>query len=354
MIKESQLFKLIIDRELENKIRFLCTKSPNLEWSGVLFYDVIGGTFDKDLVLKAVDLLPMNQGSGAETSYIETPDIIEYQMEKDLLNCKKGLIHSHHTMQTFFSGTDMSTLEKEGSETVHFLSLIINNAGIYNAAFTRKIKRKMNIVEEITTFGNKTSEVKKKKEDVVVSYINAEISIEKEESPYEDLWKGLIEKTKAQKDKELKERQLLEESIKNLPLNQKNFNVKNYLPNNSTFQYNLFDNIPQNKQPLKENYNIILGKIITLNLLFNDKGTTLKALSLYYFKQIKSRFDDEDYELIISSFIETVLDSCSEEYEVVCKKLIEIIDKELSSISEYSEYIELIKLNLSLWIQQEN
>ena len=47
---------------------------------------------------------------------------------------------SHNTMATFFSGTDTSTLQSEGTEQNHFVSLIINNEGTYTAAITRKVK----------------------------------------------------------------------------------------------------------------------------------------------------------------------------------------------------------------------
>ena len=46
---------------------------------------------------------------------------------------------------TFFSGTDQSTLQEEGAERNHFVSLIVNNAGNYTAAITRKIKYKKSI-----------------------------------------------------------------------------------------------------------------------------------------------------------------------------------------------------------------
>jgi hypothetical protein len=43
---------------------------------------------------------------------------------------------------TFFSGTDIATLKEEGADRNHFVSLIVNNAGTYTAAITRKIKYK--------------------------------------------------------------------------------------------------------------------------------------------------------------------------------------------------------------------
>lgn len=45
----------------------------------------------------------------------------------------------------FFSGTDTSTLQKEGADTNCFVSLIVNNAGDYCAAVTRKIQVKSEV-----------------------------------------------------------------------------------------------------------------------------------------------------------------------------------------------------------------
>lgn len=50
-------------------------------------------------------------------------------------------------MATFFSGTDTSTLQLEGNDMNHFVSLIVNNAGKYTAAITRKIKKVKTIIE---------------------------------------------------------------------------------------------------------------------------------------------------------------------------------------------------------------
>lgn len=47
---------------------------------------------------------------------------------------------------TFFSGTDTSTLRSEGNDQNCFVSLIVNNAGTYCAAITRKVQEKKTIV----------------------------------------------------------------------------------------------------------------------------------------------------------------------------------------------------------------
>lgn len=51
---------------------------------------------------------------------------------------------------TFFSGTDTSTLKEEGRDRNNFVSLIVNNAGTYTAAITRRIKSKQ--IKEFTTY----------------------------------------------------------------------------------------------------------------------------------------------------------------------------------------------------------
>lgn len=43
---------------------------------------------------------------------------------------------------TFFSGTDTTTLKEEGRDRNNFVSLIVNNAGNYTAAITRRVKSK--------------------------------------------------------------------------------------------------------------------------------------------------------------------------------------------------------------------
>lgn len=62
-------------------------------------------------------------------------------------------ILSHHSMSTFFSGTDINTLREEGDERNCFVSLIVNNAGTYSAAITRKIQAK----HEVTVRNQGTS-----------------------------------------------------------------------------------------------------------------------------------------------------------------------------------------------------
>lgn len=57
-------------------------------------------------------------------------------------------------MAAFFSGTDTSTLQKEGNDTNCFVSLIVNTEGTYCAAITRKVtlKREITVVDKGSSY----------------------------------------------------------------------------------------------------------------------------------------------------------------------------------------------------------
>ena len=143
-------YKLIIPAEVERKIRFACQKVWNTEWSGTLFFTHEGSFKNNDLVIRCVDIYIMDIGTQAYTEFDMNPDVISYMTENpELLDCQMGLIHSHNNMSTFFSGTDTATLKEEGRDRNNFVSLIVNNAGSYTAAITRRIKSKQ-VVESVS------------------------------------------------------------------------------------------------------------------------------------------------------------------------------------------------------------
>ena len=59
---------------------------------------------------------------------------------------------------TFFSGTDVKTLQEEGEDRNTFVSLIVNNAGTYTAAVTRRIESTNKVVSNFSysLFGEET------------------------------------------------------------------------------------------------------------------------------------------------------------------------------------------------------
>lgn len=152
LIKQKQSYNIVIPKEVEEKIRHLCSVVHEVEWSGVLFYKKEGSFENNDLKITCVDIFPMDIGSGGFTDFDDTPDIAAYRCEhSELLDegIYEGLIHSHDVMKAFFSCVDTNTLLEEGTDRNHFVSLIVNNAGNYVAAVTRRIKQEVHAVAHI-------------------------------------------------------------------------------------------------------------------------------------------------------------------------------------------------------------
>lgn len=181
-------YKIIIPTEVERKIRFVCQKVWDTEWSGTLFFTHEGSFENNDLVIRCVDIYIMDIGTKTYTEFDMNPDVIAYMCENpELLDCQVGLIHSHNNMSTFFSKTDTATLEEEGRDRNNFVSLIVNNAGTYTAAITRKVKRYSQIKDMLVYefFGDgEIQDTKEYTEDGVEEIEWFYLKIEKEDENY--------------------------------------------------------------------------------------------------------------------------------------------------------------------------
>lgn len=181
-------YKMVIPEGVERKIREWCNLCPTVEWSGTLFYKATGSMENNDLIIEVIDFYVSDVGSAAYTEYDVKPEVVTYVCDHELFDCKTGLIHSHNQMNTFFSGTDNDTLVSEGSDTPHFVSLIVNNAGVYTAAITRRVCEKSYGEKEISypTFDNNTtlSNIKEKysTEETFIEAFPLDITIEGDNS----------------------------------------------------------------------------------------------------------------------------------------------------------------------------
>jgi hypothetical protein len=96
------------------------------------------------------------------------------------------------TQMTFFSGTDINTLQEEGNDRNHFLSIIVNNAGIYTANITRKVTSKSKGKNTIhyNTFNNETVDaeiVDFEREESFIEYYPLDITVEEVNIPKSEL-----------------------------------------------------------------------------------------------------------------------------------------------------------------------
>lgn len=206
LVLKTQKYKMFIPKEVEKKIRLLLENIRNIEWSGVLFYDVEGSFEDNSLKVICKDILPMDIGNATYTEWNMNADVVSYIVDHpELVGSYQGLVHSHHTMNTFFSNTDTSTLKEEGSDVNHFVSLIVNNAGTYNAAITRKVDIK-NDVYSVYTYKSFEDIAVEGKSDYTecktcIEYFYLDIEVEKSENNNSELF-DRISKLKESKRKE--------------------------------------------------------------------------------------------------------------------------------------------------------
>lgn len=189
---ESIRFNLIIPENVNKKIKYLLGRFPNTEWSGTLFYDIEGNY--EDIFTATVKCFKLQDiGTAGFTSFQEDPELAGFMVDNDLLTCKRGLIHSHHTMDTFFSGTDIETLNKEAHNYNHFLSLIVNTAQKYSARMSSLKHEEVLFNGSISTYsfdGTRVVEEFKnqRKENKVVQIIVGKVEIETPPSEvFEDL-----------------------------------------------------------------------------------------------------------------------------------------------------------------------
>ena len=113
-----------------DKIKYLCNKIANVEWSGPLFYSIKGDiSKPKTFQIILEDILPLDMGTKGYTEYNLDNRFIDYLMNKEeRMDWNIGHIHSHGTFGVFFSGTDMSELNDNCGGHNFYLSLIVNNA----------------------------------------------------------------------------------------------------------------------------------------------------------------------------------------------------------------------------------
>lgn len=195
LIKQSATYKMVVPRKVEEKIRYLCRKFPTLEWSGVLFTRHSGNFEDGTLEIHCEDIYPMDLGSPGFTQFKMDETVSAYIAENiELFDCDVQLIHSHNQMQAFFSGQDQATLKEEGNDRNCFVSLIVNNAGTYCAAVTRKLQltKKVTIQTSGISYeffgeGKKaltgsTSPVENTSEETVIQYFMLDVIVEKVEN----------------------------------------------------------------------------------------------------------------------------------------------------------------------------
>lgn len=135
MIQIGKIGKIIISSNIKNQIDYYHKQIQGKEWSGILFFKQTGGKIEdlKDLEFLATNVYLMDIGSETFTKYNMDKEIVKaYDLiGDDDLESLTGMIHSHHNMQAFFSGTDIQELKDNANSYFFYISLIVNTSDKY-------------------------------------------------------------------------------------------------------------------------------------------------------------------------------------------------------------------------------
>jgi hypothetical protein len=124
--------KLRLSRAIQSKIQYFNSRFPSKEWSGPAWYGVKANENGFPLEFSLNHFHPLDLGHGTATEW-EAKDLAKvlkttYDSYPKLKKCFLGLVHSHHTMGAFFSGTDSSTLREMAPDSGFYCSLVVATA----------------------------------------------------------------------------------------------------------------------------------------------------------------------------------------------------------------------------------
>lgn len=234
---------------------------------------------------------------------------------------------------TFFSGTDTATLQSEGSDMNHFVSLIVNNAGKYTAGVTRKVKLKQTVNEEFTyptwgderVSGNRVFTVEKE----YIQWFNLDIEIEGVNNDFEEEMLARIKEIRTNKANSNKKSYEIREGI---PSRYGNYPIDSYgSPKGQTVpagpantapikrevkQPTLFDNTNEEFMIDYEKFKLsdeivdwVVKQTITCSVIIpNSSNIDIEKWARSMDSLYKKRFTDKkEFETFASNFVDFVV-----------------------------------------------
>lgn len=185
IIKLESKATLKVTREFNSLVQYLCSRISDVEWSGVLFFESSGEVNSEEgVTITPVDIYPMDIGSSAYTEYDFSEEVFDYyEHHAERFGMKYGHIHSHNSMGTWFSGTDVQELVDNCVNHSFYVSLIVNNKNDMVARIAIPGKRKVSS-DSVYSFSGILGTIlnipkKSDTEEDVMYYI--EMDIEREE-----------------------------------------------------------------------------------------------------------------------------------------------------------------------------
>lgn len=366
LIKRDSTYTLTIPQDVERKIRFLCNKIHDTEWSGILFFDYKGSFENNDLEIICKDIYLMDVGVSSYTEFDMNPDVISYMAQnQELLDCQCALIHSHCTFKTFFSSTDLSTLKEEGIDRNNFVSLIVNNEGTYTAAITRKIKSKKEYISYEFFGEGEKHDIIDNNEEITIEYYYLNIIKEGETIEFNDIEERIkeikknkttsrvIQNNNAKFYPQYNQRDLFGD-YKPIEINEANYTEEDSYLNKEEILLNK-ENIPYDTLKVDNNvlksllYQIITGSIIVTNKSNIDLDKWVNNMSKLY----SNRFgNDKEGFSTFSYWADTYTEYLTMYIEDENLRALGYDNTEIGAIYSYKLITELEKLTSNIYIKE--
>jgi hypothetical protein len=196
---------LKISKRLQKIIDYLHYKIGSVEWSGVLYYKLTKGNLEdlEDLEFEATFMYPMNIGSSTYTEFDYNGELVSaYDIFEEGLEQSTSLIHTHHSMGAFHSGTDLKELTDNADKYNYYLSLVVNFSHTYCAKLAIPSTEIVNYTSYIKNQEGKLVNFHGEREEKILLIGDLNIVFEEEvtnESWLDERIKTLQEKSKEQK-----------------------------------------------------------------------------------------------------------------------------------------------------------
>jgi len=191
--------KVILSNKITAQIASLHRHIKEVEWSGFITYKLKDNITIEEIIKDGGEILvdsifPLNVGSSAYTDFDTDITGLPEALQNKLLNgYMKGYMHTHHSMDTFFSGTDESELRTNAPETIIYLSIIVNFRNGGNPIARLCFNGEENSSPVIKLFGK---EITQKPNTIkYVYYYNCDVVYEEEEAIVKSI-KEIREKNK--------------------------------------------------------------------------------------------------------------------------------------------------------------
>lgn len=359
LLELKQKGKLIITKDVKKKIDQMHDRVGNTEWCGFIFYEKVEGSISdpKTYVAKTTDIYMMDIGSHSYTESDNHADDVIKMVDRvpAYMENRYGLIHTHHNMKAFFSGTDMQELHDNVHLYSYYLSLIVN----FDDNWCAKIAKLIDINSSSYTISEEDEE------DVLVEIpakkvmVTFDLDVEFEQvEPYNDVVELRIAEIRERKKKEEEERKAKMQSFNNNPYQLNMFNGINKNAHYGYQRYPAYDDWYSQydklvQQPPKTGFteddeiNWFISTVIYLDAHANEPlHDALEDLNDHesdpYFNVYVDEMNDNALDLAVDHFGEF------EAYSGICKALDKLLPYSGVGVEKLRDALELAKEQLNI------